>query len=84
MLHALKTETGYFSEIKSGVKTFEVRRFDRPFQTNDDIVLQEYDPTHKVYTGDEWYGKITHILDNERFCKKGFCILSIKPKENDY
>ena len=84
MLHALKTEILYFKEIKSGTKVFEVRRFDRPFQVNDDIVLQEWNPIDKTYTGNEWHGKITYILDDERFCKKGYCVLSIKPKENDY
>lgn len=81
MLHALKTEIGYFQEIVSGIKTFEVRKFDRPFQAGDDIVLQEWDKNTKAYSGEEWHGTITHILDNERFCKKGYCILSIKPKE---
>lgn len=80
MLHALKTEIGYFEEIVSGVKTFEVRRNDRPFEVDDDICLQEWDYEKKRYTGKEWHGKISHILDNERFCKKGYCILSIKPK----
>lgn len=53
MLHALKTEIGYFQEIVSGIKTFEVRKFDRPFQTGDDIVLQEWDKNAKTYSGEE-------------------------------
>lgn len=84
MLHALKTEIAYFKDIQSGTKVFEVRRYDRPFQVNDDIVLQEWHPNDKIYTGNEWHGKITYILADERFCKKGYCILGIKPKENDY
>jgi hypothetical protein len=81
MLHALKTETGYFDLILDGTKTFEVRRHDRPFKPEDDICLQEWNPETKTYTGNEWHGKITYMLDNERFCKKGFVILGIKPKE---
>lgn len=81
MLHALKTEIGYFQEIVSGIKTFEVRKYDRPFQPGDDIVLQEWDKNAKTYSGEEWHGTITHILANKRFCKNGYCILSIKPKE---
>lgn len=84
MTHALKTEIGYFEEIQSGKKTFEVRRYDRPFEEGDTIILQEWVPENKMYTGKEWTGRISHVLSNDRFCKKGFCILSIKPKENDY
>ncbi len=84
MLHALKTEKWYYSEIVTGAKTFEVRKADRPFQVGDDICLQEWDAEAKIYTGKEWFGKITYILDNERFCKKAFVIFGIKPKENDY
>jgi ASC-1-like (ASCH) protein len=81
MTHALKIEIDYFEEIQSGKKTFEVRRHDRPFEEGDTIILQEWVPETKMYTGEEWHGIITHILANERFCKKGFCILSIKEKQ---
>lgn len=80
MLHALKTETEYFKLVIEGAKTFDVRKFDRPFQEGDDIVLQEYYPNDKAYTGEEWFGEITHVMTEDRFCKKGYCILSIKPK----
>ena len=82
MLHALKTEIGYFQEVVDGIKTFEVRKNDRPFQVSDDLVLQEWNAEDKKYTGREWKGKIIHILANERFCKKGYCILGIKEKED--
>lgn len=84
MLHALKTEIGYFDEVNEGHKTCEVRKADRPFEPGDAILLQEWNPMTKTYTGREWHGSITHILGNERFCKNGFVILSIKPKENEY
>lgn len=81
MLHALKTEVDYFDLIEAGDKTFEVRKDDRPFKVDDEIVLQEWDATAKKYTGKEWRGTIAYILRDERFCKKGYCVLSIKPKE---
>jgi len=82
MLHALKTERPFFAEIISNKKTFEVRKHDRPFMVGDDVCLQEWDTELKQYSGEEWYGTITHILADDRFCKKGFCILSIKSKES--
>jgi uncharacterized protein DUF3850 len=79
MLHALKTETGYFEDITEGKKTFEVRKYDRPFKEDDDIILQEY--VDGKYTGREWHGKIIYLMNEPEFCKKGFVILGIKPKE---
>lgn len=70
MIHALKTDIGYFDEVNEGYKTFEVRKNDRPFTPGDNILLQEWAPETKTYTGREWHGTITHILNNERFCKK--------------
>lgn len=81
MLHALKTEQEFFALVSKTSKTFDVRKNDRPFQVNDDICLQEWDKEKKTYTGSEWHGKISYILNDERFCKKGYVVLAIKPKE---
>jgi hypothetical protein len=83
MLHALKTEVDFFQQIALGDKTCEVRKADRPFEVGDEIVLQEWNPEGKYYSGNEWRGNITHILKDERFCKKGFCVLSIKQKTKE-
>lgn len=80
MLHALKTIPDYYQYIKDGSKTFEVRKNDRPFNVDDEIVLQEWDQLTERYTGEEWYGKITFILDSSEYCKKWFVILGIKPR----
>jgi hypothetical protein len=84
MLHALKTVQPYFKYIQDGIKNFEVRKGDRPFGEGDEILLQEWDDEKKQYTGQEWKGVITMIMRDEKYCKKGFVIMSIKPKENDY
>ena len=81
MLHGLKTEAEYLKSIMDGSKTFDVRKMDRPFDYGDDIVLQEWNPETKQYTGKEWHGEITYILADERFCKKGYCVLGIKMSE---
>jgi hypothetical protein len=84
MTHALKTTQPYFKYVQDGIKNFEVRKDDRLYGEGDDIILQEWNAENKSYTGEEWHGKITMILRDETFCKKGYCIMSIKPKENDY
>ncbi len=81
MIHALKTHPKYFKDIEALTKTFEVRKNDRDFKTGDALLLQEYDPETKKYTGKEWNGHIGYILDDPEFVKKGFVILAIKPKE---
>lgn len=49
-VHKLKTWPAYFDAVKSGAKTFEVRRDDRGFQRGDTVVLQRFDPS-----GDIWH-----------------------------
>lgn len=80
MLHALKTEPVYFDAVSGGTKTFEVRKHDRPFMPGDDIILQEWIEESKKYTGREWRGEIIYLMDNPDYCKKGYCVLGIKPK----
>ena len=84
MLHALKTIQPYFSEVKSGKKNFELRKFDRPYKEGDDIVLQEWDNDKQEYTGDEVKAVITYILkDVPKYgLKDGYCILGIAEKVN--
>lgn len=83
MTHALKTWPEYYKTIISGEKTFDIRKDDRMFRMDDILLLQEYDPISKIYTGKEKYFSITFILrDSPDFgLKEGYCILSIKPKE---
>jgi ASC-1-like (ASCH) protein len=77
-VHDLKTWIPYFDEIKTGKKTFEVRKNDRNFQTGDKLLLQEYDQEKKVYTGREVCVEVTYILLGGNFgIDSGFCILGI-------
>lgn len=79
--HALKTLPTFFAAIESGEKTFEVRRNDRSFKSGDKLLLQEYHP-EKGYTGKEWEGTITYLLDHPDYCKKNYVIFGIKKKED--
>jgi hypothetical protein len=82
MLHALKTIQPYFSEVKSGKKNFELRKFDRPYKVGDDVVLQEWDNDKQEYTGEEVHFGIIYILkDVPKYgLKDGYCILGISQK----
>lgn len=61
--HKLKTWPEYFNQIIEGNKNFEVRRNDRNFMIGDTLILQEFDPIVKLYTGREIIKTITYILN---------------------
>lgn len=81
MTHALKTWPEYFEELKNGHKTFELRKDDRPFESGDILLAQEYDPK-EGYTGEELTFVIGSILRDvpKLGLKQGYCILSIHPQ----
>lgn len=77
-LHELKTWPRYFQDAKAGLKTFEVRRFDRSFAVHDHLLLKEYDPRAKEYTGDSILREITYILPGGQFgIEPGYCVLGL-------
>jgi len=78
MTHELKTWTEYFKDVKSGIKTFEVRKDDRDFQVGDFLLLKECDPQWGTYTGAYISTQVTYVLRGGPFVPDGICIMSIK------
>ena len=62
MIHSLKIWSKYFNAVISGEKTFEVRKNDRGFLVGDLLLLREYDPTAKTFSGKTIGKKVTYIL----------------------
>ena len=79
MIHELKILPEYFADVISGKKTFEVRKFDRPFHIGDLLALNEFDPKTKSYTGNSCLVYIDYILSDNEYCKNGYAVMSIKP-----
>ena len=79
MIHELKILPEYFNDVLSGIKTFEIRKNDRPFCNGDLLALNEYDPNEKAYTGASCLVYVDYILDNDDYCKSGYVVMSIKP-----
>ena len=81
MIHELKTLPQYFNAVRSGAKTFEVRKNDRNFQTWDMVILKEFIPSKGFgegrYSGNEILAFITYILDNEEYLQPGFVVLAL-------
>jgi hypothetical protein len=82
MTHALKTWPEFFHQVERGVKTFEIRKYDRPFCMGETLLLQEWEPEKKEYTGKEIKREITYILHGGQFgIEKDFCVMGIKEIE---
>lgn len=61
MRHNKKIWPEYFDLIKSGKKTFELRLADWECKEGDILVLQEWDPETKKYTGRELEKEVTYV-----------------------
>ena len=76
----------YFEKIISGEKTFELRLADWDCNIGDVLLLKEWDPNTKEYTGRQIEKEITYVLktkdvslwSQEEIDKYGFQIISIK------
>ena len=78
-----------FEKVISGDKTFELRLADWQYRVGDTLVLQEFDPKTKQFTGREIKKQITFVLKTKdieasgMWSKKeidryGFQIISLK------
>jgi len=72
MIHSLKIWPQYFKEIIDGEKTFEYREDDRGYSEGDIIILNEYFPTTKTYSGKSTYHRAGYILR-----VNGYAIISL-------
>jgi len=82
--HELKCWQPFFNDIKSGLKTFEIRYNDRNYQVGDYLILNEYNPKTEIY-GDSIKCEITWILTDPNFVsllKEGYIVMSIKVVED--
>ena len=76
--HYLKTWPEYFQAMKSGKKTFEIRKNDRDYEVGDTLVLQEYYPESKWYTGDEIQREVTYLLAEMPFVPEGYVCMAVE------
>lgn len=85
MIHQLKIESKYFTQIMTGVKTFEVRFNDRDFHAGDFLGLNEItdhpcnDKGERKETGRFLLVRVLNVFDNPVFVKEGYVIMSIMP-----
>lgn len=77
-VHVLKTWPIYFRALQQSRKRFEIRKNDRDFKVGDFLVLKEFDPKTKEYSGYDLKVKVTYILKGEEWgIKEGYIAMSI-------
>lgn len=80
MIHELKCWPPYFHDVQSGIKTFEVRRWDRFYSVGDEVLLREWDPHDQEYTGRVIRRSIVYLFEGGAFgIDPSYCILGIAP-----
>ena len=60
-IHDLKCWPAPFDAIRSGEKRHEVRKFDREFNVGDVLMLSEWCPESRRYTGRMQSAHVTHV-----------------------
>lgn len=81
-----KTLPKLFEEVAKGSKKFDLRLGDFNCKKGDVLVLKEWDPKHKKYTGRKIERKITFVLrtdgtefwTKDKIKKHGFLVMSLK------
>lgn len=86
MKHKKKTWPEDFQKILDGKKTFELRLADWQCREGDTLVLREWDPKTKEYTGRSMEKEVTYVAKTkdmkffslEEIKKYGYQIISFK------
>src|SRR5690348_10952984 len=81
-IHRVKCWSKYFAKLKSGEKTFEVRKNDRDYKVGDTLIQEEWLPDTEEYTGDSLEFEITYILYGGQFgIDADSCVMSISRQQ---
>ncbi|MGA7861668.1 MAG: DUF3850 domain-containing protein [Thermoplasmata archaeon] len=75
--HNLKCWPEGFAAVLDGRKKSEFRKFDRNFIVGDRLMLREWSPVTREYTGRQIRRVITHVSNLEPFGAPGYVELSL-------
>lgn len=76
--HDLKCWPPYFQAVMAGEKPFEVRQNDRDYRVFDMLVLREWRPDWKEYTGRMCRRVVTYTLPGGSFgIEAGYVVLGL-------
>ncbi len=81
--HRLKAWPEFFRAVWDRSKQFELREDDRGYDIGDGLVLEEYEPMGRGYTGREIAATITYKMPGGRFgLAQHLCVLGLGILEN--
>jgi hypothetical protein len=72
--HELKCLPGFFLDLESGDKTFEIRKDDRGYRAGDTLCLREWSPSGGC-TGRAMRRQVTYMTDYEQ--QPGYVVLAL-------
>lgn len=92
-IHELKILPQYFVDVKSGKRTFELRKNDRDFEVGDILMLKEFNPNKQYetmeggvlsnFSGEKILRQISYILKDIEGLDKNYEILGVKGLDED-
>ncbi len=62
-----------------GIKPWEIRKNDRKFEPGDDVVLEEWNPTHEAFTGSWIMGSIVYLHVGVLGLLPDYCAFTFRP-----
>lgn len=74
--HSIRLAAMYFDDVKSGKKTFELRKNDRGYKEGDILELMEFADGRN--TGRSIRALVTYMLEEHTGLAEGYCIMGIK------
>ena len=83
-VHKLKLLPEYFDAVANGIKTFEIRKYDRDYKVGDTLHLCEFDPEKEKpwpYEKRTCVVAVTYILTHEDFpdgIPEDYCVMGIR------
>lgn len=85
VFHVVKSWPIWFEAVFVDEKQFEVRKDDRNYQKNDNLIMLEWEPDAERYTGREIRAEVAYKLgDNCDGITTGYCVLGLKNIERSY
>ena len=76
IIHRVKILPEFYELVAAGIKTGELRKYDRAYCPGDVLEINEW--TDGKYTGRRLDLLITHVLADPDYVKEGFCLLSFQ------
>lgn len=81
IVHELKLAEMYYEDVKTGKKTFELRKNDRGYRVGDALLMSEF--TAGEPTGRTIYANIEYMLEDYQGLQEGYAILGIRVTRAD-